>query len=376
MDNNNFNILIADDIPANLSLLSGLLKKEGYNVLIATSGDKAIDLTKIHQPDLLLLDIMMPIVTGLDVCKILKSDPQTQNIPIIFVTSKQEQDELIKGFELGASDYITKPYNHKELLLRVKNHLELKQAKILISQMANKLQMQSNELMISNNKKDKFFSILANDMLIPMEGFVKQVKNLHKIETFPEDTELQKVTVELIKYFDEFSTLLNNMVNWGYSQSILTKFEVKNQNLHEIAQFVISKLEDKIQSKNVLILNNIPENLPVISDWYALQIILICLLSNAIKFSFPNSFVTLSANVNENFVEILIEDQGVGISQEMLDNLFDINNIKSNLGTNGEKGSGLGLIIAKELVDKLAGSINIIPKEGSGTIVSIKLFIY
>ncbi|MFC1555004.1 response regulator, partial [candidate division KSB1 bacterium] len=127
-------VLIVDDTPDNIKLLGSFLKPEGYRLNIAQNGKQALDVVNRVKPDLILLDVMMPVLDGHETCKQLKSSPETENIPVIFLTGKTEIDDIIKGFELGAVDYLAKPVIQKELLVRVKNHLELKMAKDKLAQ--------------------------------------------------------------------------------------------------------------------------------------------------------------------------------------------------------------------------------------------------
>lgn len=119
-------ILIVDDVPMNIKVLAEIIKSPDYEILAATDGKTALQLSASEKPDLILLDIMMPNIDGYEVCKRLKFDKQTKNIPIIFVTARGEEDDETRGLELGAVDYITKPINPLIVKARVKNHLELK----------------------------------------------------------------------------------------------------------------------------------------------------------------------------------------------------------------------------------------------------------
>jgi PleD family two-component response regulator len=119
-------ILIVDDVPKNLQVLGNILNKAGYKISAALNGEQALKIISKAKPDLILLDIMMPGLSGFDVIKELKSNEETVEIPVIFLTAKTEKDDVIQGIELGAVDYLTKPFNSTELLARVKNHVELK----------------------------------------------------------------------------------------------------------------------------------------------------------------------------------------------------------------------------------------------------------
>ncbi|HQB48570.1 MAG TPA: response regulator, partial [Bacteroidales bacterium] len=122
-----YTILIVDDIPKNVELAANILQAENYNITFTTSGEAALKKVNEIDFDLILLDVMMPGMDGFEVCRILKSDPKFKEIPIIFLTAKSETENIVLGFELGAVDYVTKPFSAEELLARVKNHLSIRE---------------------------------------------------------------------------------------------------------------------------------------------------------------------------------------------------------------------------------------------------------
>jgi len=128
-----YNVLIVDDTPENIQVISGILYQKGVNITIAQSGREALKTASRQRPDLVLLDIIMPEMNGFEVCKRLKKNPATKDIPIIFLTAKTQPEDIVKGFELGAVDYVTRPFNPAELLSRVFTHLELKKSRDLLS---------------------------------------------------------------------------------------------------------------------------------------------------------------------------------------------------------------------------------------------------
>ena len=133
-------IMMVDDVPKNLQLLGIILKKTDCEIAAATNGKQVLEMVGHNKPDLILLDVMMPIMDGHEVCKHLKADPETKDIPVIFLTAKTETSDIVQGFELGAVDYVTKPFTPAELLSRVKTHLELKQAKEQLKQNVKELE--------------------------------------------------------------------------------------------------------------------------------------------------------------------------------------------------------------------------------------------
>lgn len=132
-------VLIVDDVPKNLQVLGNILRKENYNIAAATSGKQALDMVDKILPDLILLDIMMPDIDGFEVCEKLKSAPRVKDIPVIFLTAKTSTEDIVKGFEVGAVDYLTKPFNSAELLARANTHIELKQARDIERELIAKL---------------------------------------------------------------------------------------------------------------------------------------------------------------------------------------------------------------------------------------------
>jgi two-component system sensor histidine kinase/response regulator len=151
-------IFIVDDVPGNLQVLIHILKQEEYRIAAAGNGHQALDMIPAARPDLVLLDIMMPGMDGYEVCRQLKTNPAAADIPIIFLTAKAETADIVKGFELGAVDYVTKPFNPAELLVRVKTHLELKFSREKLTDLIA--------------ARDKFFSIIAHDLRNPVQNLI------------------------------------------------------------------------------------------------------------------------------------------------------------------------------------------------------------
>ncbi len=156
-------VLVVDDITRNLQVVGTLLRHAGYEVMPATSDAEALEGAQEQVPDLILLDLMMPDMDGLEVCRRLKADPVLKAIPVIFLTASNEMEHLVNGFEVGAVDYITKPFNAPELLARVRTHLELKRARGTIVRYGL-------ELSRLNEEKNEFMGIAAHDLRNPLSA--------------------------------------------------------------------------------------------------------------------------------------------------------------------------------------------------------------
>ena len=167
-----YTVLIVDDTIANVLLLKVLIGNQKYRIVTAGNGMEALQAVEKESPDLILLDIVMPGMNGYEVAEKLKADPQTQEIPIIFLTALNSTNDIVKGFKTGASDYISKPFNKEELLIRVTHQISLIAAKRLIAS-------QMKELQSTIRGRDRLYSVIAHDLRSPM-GSLKMIFNLRR----------------------------------------------------------------------------------------------------------------------------------------------------------------------------------------------------
>jgi DNA-binding response OmpR family regulator len=207
-------ILIIDDNPTNLQFLEIILKKANYEIAVALSGFQAFKIIKDHHPDLILLDVMMPKQDGYEVCEIFKSSPKTKDIPIIFLTAKTETKDILKGFELGAVDFITKPFDRTELLARIKTQLELKQSQERLKHSYRDLK-NAQEKMIELERTNSVLAMAAttnHELNQPLTVLTGNLYLLEKSIGNKNLTETQKIYIEKIN---------NSIIKL---QSILTKY--------------------------------------------------------------------------------------------------------------------------------------------------------
>lgn len=375
MKNTNSHILIVDDIGENLQVLGNILSKEGFDTSFALNGKLALAILEDMLPDLILLDIAMPIMDGFEVCRILKSNERTRTIPIIFLTAKTEVDNMVHGFSLGADDYVTKPFNTLELLARVKAHIELKKSKDIIleqnkelSNLVNQLSKSNEELNKLNASKDKFFSIIAHDLKGP-------VGNLNSFLNFMADQsdkiskeEFQKDLLLLQSSSKKIKDLLENLLTWSRSQRGDIQYNPDKFDLHKLVQSNMLLFESSVSNKKISLVNVVKENVIGYFDYEMIKTVIRNLISNAIKYTNENGSIIVAAKELETEIEVSVEDTGTGMSQEMSENLFriDVKHFSTD-GTNGEKGTGLGLILCKEFIDKHRGKIWVESKVGQGS---------
>jgi len=183
-------ILIVDDMPQNLQVLANILYGKGYGISIASSGNQALQSVKTLLPDLILLDIQMPGMDGYEVCKTLKSNPDTQEIPIIFLTAITDTENILYGFELGAVDFITKPFNVAELTARVATHVELKMSKERIKKQKEKVEALNKKLNVAYGeiKNSINYAKMIQEVMLPDLNIMKS-KGIEHFEIYkPKDT--------------------------------------------------------------------------------------------------------------------------------------------------------------------------------------------
>lgn len=346
-------ILIVDDIPRNLQVLGHILKEENYNISVATTGEAALEMMEHINPDLILLDIMLPGMNGYDVCAKLKGKDETKDIPIIFLTAKTDSDDIIKGLKLGAVDYVTKPFNGIELLTRVRTHVQLRLS-----------QKQLKEL---NATKDKFFSIIAHDLKGPIAAVQQSTEFI--VDSY-DDFE-KEVFLDLLKDLNVSSKnlmrLLQNLLSWARAQTGRLSYNPEPFQLKHISQNVLELLEQTAKSKEIDLVNDIPDNLTVFADEQMIHTVFRNLVNNAIKYTKPGGCITLSAEQKNKNIMVSVKDTGIGIPTEHIDKLFRIDEEYTTLGTNEERGTGLGLILCKSFIEVNKGQIDVTSELEKGT---------
>lgn len=359
-----YKILIVDDVVSNVLLLKILLSNEKYQVCTANSGKMCIEQAKNEKPDLILLDVMMPDISGFDTAVILKKDPATRDIPIIFLTALNNPSDLVHGFKVGANDFLTKPFNKEELLVRVMHQITLVAAKRLIQQ-------QNEELRQTIGNRDKMYSVIAHDLRSPMAS-IRMVLNLVVSAVTPESVgqELFDLLDNANRESEEVHDLLDNLLKWTKSQTGRLTVVMQDLDLNDIIPGVVD-IFTMIASTKHIKLNYRATDAPLVvrADNDMLKTIVRNLMSNAIKFSPEESSIDIIMQPEGDYAKISVRDHGVGISPERLGNLFKKG--ETTYGTGGEEGSGLGLQLCADFANKIGGSVTVDSTLGEGSTFSV-----
>ena len=362
-----YKILIVDDVMSNVLLLKVLLTNEKFAIATASNGRQALEQVEKENPDLVLLDVMMPDMSGFEVAQHLKSNPNTADIPIIFLTALNSTADIVKGFQVGANDFISKPFNKEELIIRVTHQISLVASKRLILS-------KTEELQRTIAGRDKLYSVIAHDLRSPM-GSIKMVLNM-LILNLPSEkigAEMYELLTMANQTTEDVFSLLDNLLKWTKSQIGKLNVVYQDVDLVEVTDGVIEIFSMVASLKKIRIREMKPEKMMVNADIDMLKTVVRNLLSNAIKFSKENSEVLVKMEEVDGMAVVSVQDYGCGISEEGQKKLLHTDTHFSTFGTNNEEGSGLGLLLCKDFVVKNGGKLWFTSKEGEGSIFSFSI---
>lgn len=354
-------ILIVDDIPRNLQVLGSILGENGYSVNVASNGQGALDSIATQVPDLLLLDIQMPDIDGIEVCKRLQSDPHTASIPIIFLTARTETDDIVRGFESGAVDYITKPFFFTELLARVRTHLKIKKYSDIITS-------QNQNLQRLHQEKNELLGIITHDITNPITRLqaVSELLERKSASLTPEQIAVYAQDLHLAT--NQIMGLNNNLLSMYALDSGTLKLEIQPVDINEIVREIIEKYRLQAEVKNITVNLDIQgvQSPAIHTDRMMLTRIMDNLFSNALHYSPQGKTIHLLITCDKT-LRIAVIDEGSGITDEEQRVLFIQFAPINTFPTVDEPSTGLGLFIVHRLTQLLNGTISYINRSVGGS---------
>ena len=364
INRSDYRILVVDDVMSNVLLLKILLTNEKFQVLTANNGTSCLQVCREQHPDLVLLDVMMPDISGFDTAVELKKNPETADIPIIFLTALNSPPDLVHGFQVGANDFLSKPFNKEELIMRVMHQISLVAAKRIIVQ-------QNIELKRTISNRDKMYSVIAHDLRSPMAS-IRMVLNLVVQTVSPEaiGPEMYYLIDKANRETEETHDLLDNLLKWTKSQTGRLKVAFQEFEISDVITGVADIFSLIAETKKIKLTTEYHEDgLKVRADKDMLNTVLRNFLSNAVKFSNENSSIEIVVSRKDNFVKVGIRDHGVGIAPDRIDSIFHKG--ETTYGTNNEEGSGLGLQLCKDFAVKNGGDVMVESVVGEGSTFSV-----
>ena len=347
-----------DDTPENLDVLRGVLTPQ-YRVSFALNGKKAIELACAEdKPDLILLDIMMPEMDGYEVCRRLKEDKTTDSIPIIFVTALEAVEDETSGLKLGAVDFIHKPITPAIVLARIKTQLNLS--------------AQQRELEVLYGQQNQLLHVLCHDLTNPL-GSIRGLCEI-MIDSGGEDPDFITSMIPIIETAAGHGLEVIDLVR---KMKSLEEFDLSmdDLNLEEAVNQSVTMLKTKIDAKQITIANQLTAGLKIKAEKSSLvNSVINNLLTNAIKFTEKGKTIFLTSSVKGEQVELEVRDQGIGMPEKMISQLFDVKKKTSRPGTDGESGTGFGMPLVEKFMHAYGGTIAIEScetGEAKGTAISL-----
>lgn len=345
-----YTICVVDDEEISEKMLTLILKMEKYNVISASSGKKALKLLEDKIPDLFLLDIDMPEMTGLELISVIKTRPELREIPVIFISAHQDIDTKVEALKLGAIDFISKPFQNPEVITRVNVHLE-----------NSILHKKLKEL---NNKKNTFFSIIAKDMKEDLDEIYSRITSLQDFLDHNEIKAAKESLAHLNKFNAQTRSYLRNLIYWSRLETNLIRLQKEKVSITKLFHEVIKDHKDMIENKKIIIENSLSEReFYVIADEYSMKVTLDNLFSNAIKFTNYHEFVKIRHEIQNQGIKISITNKGMFLTESIQKKIFNFEYHTDRPMNESEKGSGLGLALSKELIEKNDGEFWITTKD-------------
>jgi len=375
-------ILIVDDVPANLEVVGRHLENHGYRAVVAQGGIEGIERARLVQPSLILLDVLMPAVDGFETCRRLKANPDTRDIPVIFMTALTDTADKLTGFEVGAVDYVTKPLNGAEVLARIGTHLQLAtlrqqlelQNTQLRQEIAARKEVQAT-LLRSNTELEQLAYVASHDMQEPLRmvaSYLQLVAQRYQGKLDPEADEFIAFAVDGAK---RMQALINDLL--AYSRVGTKARPFAPTDCATLVDLAVADLRIAIEESGARVTRG---PLPmVMADGMQMNHLFQNLIANAIKFHGKEPpQVRIEAEATDTGWCFSVRDNGIGIAPEYFERIFVL--FQRLHGRREYPGTGIGLALCKKIVERHAGRIWVestpsagsvfkftIPRRGDGT---------
>lgn len=385
-------ILLVDDNPTNLGLLFEALNDSGFKLLAAEDGEAALAQVGYFKPDIILLDVMMPGLDGFETCRRLKQNPETQDIPVIFMTALTETVDKVRGFSVGAVDYITKPFQTAEVLARLTTHLSMQRLQQQLQAQNQQLQQEIRDREQAEQSLRVLLHAVSHDLRNPVTGMLMVLKNL--LKTLPEsvnDADCQEpgnpanLSVNPCPPVSGICTapvprlVLERMIEGGDRQlklinCLLEAHTIETQGvvlhchplqLGEVIADVVAEIQPLLLKNQAMLVSHVPPDLPLVNgDSTQLWRVLENLIGNALKHNPPGLSLVVEASVQAEQLRCSVRDDGVGVAAEYADRLFDL--YRRGANARHTHGLGLGLYLCRQIILAHGGTIGVDSALGKG----------
>jgi len=362
-------VLIVDDNPTNLNVLMDFLQDSGYTVLVATDGASAVRRAQYAQPDIVLLDVMMTDMDGYETCQRLKEDATTAGIPVIFMTALSDIADKVRGFHVGGVDYITKPLQREEVLVRLNTHLKIHRQKLEIEVLRDQDRQFYEKL---SRMKDEFVHAASHDLRNPLStifGSLELFRDLVDVQ----DAEARQCLDNIERSAEQMRHLITDILE-------LAKLETGNalskdeQDLTAFIELTLADLSLEAQEQDIQLIYQAPaEAVWAQFDRHRFSQVVNNLVRNGIKYNRAGGFVRVELSRNPQHICLSVEDNGIGIPDEDMPNIFRKFYRSQHDAHRMQEGTGLGLSIVQAIVEQHDGEIRATSQLGVGSKFILKL---
>ncbi|RKZ76593.1 MAG: hypothetical protein DRR19_28545, partial [Candidatus Parabeggiatoa sp. nov. 1] len=404
-------LLIIDDTPDSVRLLLNFLSERDFKVLIASDGQDGIETAMLAQPDLILLDVIMPGMDGFEVCKQLKFHEKTKDIPIIFMTVRTETINKVKGFELGAADYITKPFEHEEVLARVNTQVKLHKLQLQLAQQKQQLFEQNQQLQEEINcrkqvevslqternalaertddlskaiaklaraarLKDEFLANMSHELRSPLNAILGISEIFQEQGYDPLNNKQRKFMRTLGDSGRHLLALITDILDLAKIEADKITLQIDTVSVNEVCQMSLSMIKEMAYKKQIQIATTLDYAVDTIqADVRRLKQIIINLLNNAIKFTPKGGSIKLVVNsdAEHGVVDFTVQDTGIGIAEKNLKHLFEPFVQLDGSLNRAQEGTGLGLSLVYRFTEMHGGSVSVESEVGQGSCFTVSL---
>jgi two-component system sensor histidine kinase/response regulator len=355
-------ILLVDDTTESLQLMTQLLREECYEVRPVLSGEKALHAAKNSPPDLILLDILMPDIDGYEVCRRLMADPETRDIPIIFLTAMNQDENEALGLGLGAVDYISKPFNAAILKARVKTQIQLKVQRDLLFQQSVALKEAYNEL-------ESFSYSVTHELKSPIQIIKTYSKCVLKSLGKYKDEQAIKDVTEIQAACVQMNIIINDLLQ--FSKASVGNLTYETIDLSQMAEEIFSQIKKLNSSRTVEF--SCEKNIKVDADVNLMRIALYNLLHNAWKYTEKKEIAKIEFGIEQEQEKhiFFIRDNGIGFEMSQAGDLFTA--FKRLQSANEFEGTGVGLASVSRIIKRHGGTIWAESVVGNGSIFRFTL---
>lgn len=374
-------ILIVDDNYENLQVLGIYLQEIGYDIEFATSGKAALDWLENDEFDLVLLDINMPGMSGFEVCTKMRNNTKFNNIPIIFLSAENQRESILKGLSIGGQDYVTKPFDTRELSVRVKTHIDLKKniyALAALNQtLEKKIEDRTRQLKTAKEKaeesdrmKHAFLNNISHEIRTPLVGIVSMAELITQTELTDDDKKFCLTSIK--ENSDRLINTIGNVLEMSQLLSGSITADLKKTDPLKIVKTIHQEYTPLFKNKNLTLNIDTDDTDEITTDPAILKKILVQLVSNALKFT-ETGHAKVGIKQLDQQIEIYVSDTGIGMDEQTIDNLFSAFFQRDPSNNRIKEGAGLGLTIVHSLCRLLKGEINVTSAPAQGTSIRITL---